>query len=388
MKLYLGSLPPNTNKTELLEYLRSLGVDDIHIKATKKKVNKNYIIIVVDTKRSYDYLLRNTFSFRGTVLKFAPFLTGDQKKANDLVLKEKRVFVNGFKHEATDDELKELFQFFGAVHSAYISPKSRGMLYKYGFVTFFDKETARRVIELGEIQYRGSTLVIKPFVSKRHLKNSPSFQNSSSGDRPFPDPYEGQDEPLIHTASRSNQFVRAESRPPIHPPQRPVLVAGQGLRSMGDLETYNEPELRHFNRTAHKVNSMSGEEPFGRKQQVLEGIDSQAVYKNSSRLRSVLYSKKFKQETQRAKERLQKEPPMGSFELSYVYNNQFREGVNNQLRRNGTLFDASTHTRDDARRIDEALGEGRMSFNLKINHFVSNLKFNHSGSDEDFEESN
>lgn len=80
----------------------------------------------------------------------------------------RRVFVSFFNGKLTSIQLKYLFSKYGKIKQAYISSKQKNIKkqngnkrYQIGFVTYFDKEDAQRMIKMKKLKFRGTVFNMK-----------------------------------------------------------------------------------------------------------------------------------------------------------------------------------------------------------------------------------
>ena len=71
------------------------------------------------------------------------------------------IFVAGLSYQINDDDLKELFEEYGAVSSAkIITDRDTGRSKGFGFVEMEDADGQRAIEELNDAEYDGRTLAV------------------------------------------------------------------------------------------------------------------------------------------------------------------------------------------------------------------------------------
>jgi len=74
-----------------------------------------------------------------------------------------RVFVKGFGHETTEEELKSFFEIYGIVHDAKIvQDRNAGGSKGYAFISFDSQGIAEKVRKIGHVTYNDREIVIGP----------------------------------------------------------------------------------------------------------------------------------------------------------------------------------------------------------------------------------
>ena len=162
--LYIGSLPSTIKKHQLLAFFKSLNLKDLKVKKkTPKFDEKRFTVITTKSKKDYDFLLSAELTLNEHRLKIEPYLTGKRKRVKDRELKNRRIYVGGLFQSMTDHKLRTTFEQYGKVESAYLSKKTRGKKFGFGFVTFADPEVARRLILKRKLKIGGLAFRIKGF---------------------------------------------------------------------------------------------------------------------------------------------------------------------------------------------------------------------------------
>ena len=167
IKLYVGSLPGNTQKKHLKAYLSDFGkIKDLQL-IKNKKTKKCAGFAFVGIKLTSNPLKKAQFEskkfplFLGRKIKIEPFLSGKKLQDHTNEHQKRRVFVTGLPEGLDDHQLAESFKRFGELESAYrvkVESERRGT--NYGYVTF-KRQNALEAIFLAKIG------------EKQGVKNSP-----------------------------------------------------------------------------------------------------------------------------------------------------------------------------------------------------------------------
>jgi RNA recognition motif-containing protein len=162
--VYIGSVPNHIGKEDILNCLKTSGFPNFRIKKCMPKVDKRFFIFIAPNKQAYNSLIARKFvHVKGVKLLPIPYMTGAKKQRQDMEIRSKRIHVSKLPSHITDAKLKRLFEKYGEVESAYISPKCRGIPYKFGFVTFEKIDSAEEMVRIGKIKYSGKMVAIKRF---------------------------------------------------------------------------------------------------------------------------------------------------------------------------------------------------------------------------------
>ena len=206
--IYLGSLPPNTSKVEVSEFLKSLGLKDFKFKGKIKELIKKYIVVTFKRKRDYDFLLRSSLVYKGSKLRIEPFVTGELKKNIDIGLRQRRIYFKCFFEDIpSDSEIKLFFEKYGKVETAYVNKSSYDKDFQFGFVTFLSTGPAQQLVQKGSLLFgrSASLMEIRPFGKEGKSRNDQTDVGGSGNqeggvlDRPLegdPQRYRGNNQSL------------------------------------------------------------------------------------------------------------------------------------------------------------------------------------------------
>lgn len=227
--IYIGSIPNNIDKDDILQRLTELEFISFKIKG-KPKVDRRYFVLQTKSIKEYQNLLQQgTIVVKGVQLVPQPFLTGVERRQKDHDIKKKRIYVSDLPAKTTDENLFDLFKKFGRVESAYVSKKCVSKGYKYGFVTFESMKIAQNLVEAGFTQYKGKSISIRQFGDEFSQKNLEE-QDKQTKNRN-----------IIEENQSSGIKVR-QKREDVNIPD---LSGLPDLRGLGDTQNqgYNEPVI-------------------------------------------------------------------------------------------------------------------------------------------------
>lgn len=190
--IFIGSIDPKLTKQSIMNYFKNLGLDLYFLKK-KNNRSKNYIVAKTTDTRTFKFLSEHKKEHKigGNGFITAEYLTGDQKVLKDAEEARKKLYVGNLPLGTSDEELKEFFSGFGKIKTAYVSKKRTPSTAsgKFGFVVFQFKHTAKTVLELNSLYFKGVEITLKPFKSKwakipkkenKMEENQPTFNNLDS----------------------------------------------------------------------------------------------------------------------------------------------------------------------------------------------------------------
>lgn len=180
-KVYVGSIPGNLSEEEVLGYFQQFVPNiafSLNRNLSKRTTNSGFGFLTVYSSSDLQTLLATPHFLQGRQLKCQEYLTGNDLEAAKENLKQRRLFVRGFKKGTTDQELLSAFSAYGQVESAYVVKiYSTGEPMGYGYVTLKKVEVAERLLGLGRISIQGTIANVHPFVKFQQASNlSPHSQ--------------------------------------------------------------------------------------------------------------------------------------------------------------------------------------------------------------------
>lgn len=213
--IFIGGIPKQADKDELVEYLSQFG-DVVNISMPFRGVQSNHKgfakVLLSSGLDTYRFLSCPEHLICNMKIGASRWVS----KLDHVSLKEapteNKLFIR-IKGNLSESELLEYFRCFGKVESIEIKLNYRtGQLRDIGFVTFENPESAALVVEKGENhQVHGSKVLVQFSMTKRDLakafkqsQNIKSVQSLHSKD-------EDKCQPLKHTSKRQKPFIN-ESR--------------------------------------------------------------------------------------------------------------------------------------------------------------------------------
>lgn len=186
--IYIGSIDPSISIGQIESYLLSNKLKLTFPSKKKFSRSKNYIKGKVSDKHTFDFLtkVKTEHKIGGFVVTTEEFLTGDEKLAKDVQEARKKIYVGNLPPSTTNEVLKNFFSTFGKVKTAYINNavKRPEGTFAFGFVTFEEEKTAKKMIELGFLFLDENKILLKEFrVKWAKNKGGKKIKNGSRGNR-------------------------------------------------------------------------------------------------------------------------------------------------------------------------------------------------------------
>jgi len=174
-ELFIGGLNPLTSKIELQIGLREVAnfTSLILIYDRATGMNKGYAFVTPLTNEDAQRLTTTTIRIGGRDL-LCQYRQGTRSFNS-----QRRVFVGGLpKIQLTNDEIRNAFEVFGQVRSAYPITCNNGISKGYGFVDFFDSESVYKAIHSSRNFYiAGFSVEIKAFANSKSGSISKRFNS-------------------------------------------------------------------------------------------------------------------------------------------------------------------------------------------------------------------
>lgn len=164
--IYVGSIDPSLSTISIKNYFLRQNLKLVFNKGVLNRT-KNYLVVKTFDKKTFHFLtkLKKEHFIEGFLVKTDVFLTGDEKLAKDAEVVRRKVYIGNLPRKITNQELKRFFSAFGPVQTAYVNEKGnrpRGA-YVFGFVTFEDQETARKLVKARFFFLGGRRVFAKKF---------------------------------------------------------------------------------------------------------------------------------------------------------------------------------------------------------------------------------
>lgn len=152
-QVFIADLPVVTQYNQLCKYIDT-KVGSFRVSLAKKKGSKKACNAVIQIKSAddYNYLLNTKFVFQGHQCQVRPYLNPDQRVRFNQERLERRVYINQLSIQATEADLRHIFQQFGRLEKIYLknteeleSDSKKGNI--YGFVTFSEISATRKCLQ-------------------------------------------------------------------------------------------------------------------------------------------------------------------------------------------------------------------------------------------------
>lgn len=242
-KLFIGSIPGDAKKGDLLSFFSSHGtVLDITIpKKATSNVNAGYCLLTCADKNTYNHLLTITIYYGQRRLEIRPHLTDRALTKFRSEYNKRRVYIHKFKETLKDHEVKSLFEeAFGPVESAYIikndknHTNSPSKLPKFGYVLFQHEQDALRALNSGILKKDELIIYIQHYAVKNKEKEPDNKQNCKN--------------PIQISSKSKNKTLKFENSPLL---QNNVLNTVskrvQNMDSSNKSQTYVKPQDQNQN---------------------------------------------------------------------------------------------------------------------------------------------
>lgn len=169
-KVFIGSLPKNTNYEDLHAHISNFG-EVIFLQVKRKETNGECLGYghAEVSHRSYEALLKQKSStFMGRKITFQPFFEGSKLKNHLVSLNSKRIYVRNIPKNSSQESLLQLFTQFGEIQTAYLRniPGSRKSV---GVILFSDPKKAEIAVE--EINKTQSGVFMKMNATYQFITN-------------------------------------------------------------------------------------------------------------------------------------------------------------------------------------------------------------------------
>ena len=170
-RVFVGSLPANTNKKELLDIMRQYAdVKDITLAIGSNKNNevvcKGFAFITCIKRAGVLELLRQNsiLQYKGRNLTLREFKTGEQLHREMYQFNERRVFVGNICSTVQLDELWHLFSKYGPIENVYLVNDEGSKKSKFGYVIMKDSRDADLIVsQTWSMHYKGRLLKLSKF---------------------------------------------------------------------------------------------------------------------------------------------------------------------------------------------------------------------------------
>lgn len=161
-KIFIGCLPSNSNKEEIHSYFSNYcSINKLKISFRTNGICAGYGHFTTEiTKTQLEELLNKNHTYMGRVLECRLYMKGKQLRDYLKDFNSRRVHVNNIPKFTTDQELYLFFKLLCNVEKAYIANQSDANDHIFGFVIAKDSESAEKLIEMGEVKYKGCRLLI------------------------------------------------------------------------------------------------------------------------------------------------------------------------------------------------------------------------------------
>lgn len=164
--IYVGSIDPSLSTVKIKNYFQRRNLKLVFNNGVLNRT-KNYVVAKTFDRRTFRYLTKEQkeHKIEGFTVKTDVFLTGEEKLVRDAEVVRRKVYVGNLPRKIQNHELKRFFSALGPVQTAYVNEKGnrpRGA-YVFGFVTFEDEETARKLVQSKFFFLDGRRVFVKKF---------------------------------------------------------------------------------------------------------------------------------------------------------------------------------------------------------------------------------
>lgn len=191
VKLFIGSLPPHCTNKDIYKAFKKYGyITSVNLfRDYRSGLCKGFgdMTLQLEDSNILPNLLKQKFHIKGRKIYVEEFLEGNSLEKKNEDLYQKRIHVKQLPLGIKDKELLDLFSNFGPVQSAYQIKTVQGEPMTYGYVTFFETESAERCLKQGYVNYKGDQIECCEFekreINKNKTNNKHNKQGSNEGDQ-------------------------------------------------------------------------------------------------------------------------------------------------------------------------------------------------------------
>lgn len=175
-RVFIGCIPGDSCEVELTELLSEYArIEKVSLAFDVNKHNKQYCLgygfVVCASKEDKRILIShaNDVCYRGRFITLREYKSGRRLKEDKLDFNLRRVFIGNIPSHATNASLEKLFSRYGEVETIYSVDQTSKKHFKFGYVVFYDKESAALTIRnKNEFTFGGYTLRLEYFNGKNN----------------------------------------------------------------------------------------------------------------------------------------------------------------------------------------------------------------------------
>lgn len=164
-RIFVHGLHPFTTTQDLITCFSRIGaIHDIEFRKDHWTGKHNgYAFFSVKDVETAEKMVKSNHSLHGRKIH-CDLRHTDPK--HQMMNQKKRLFVGGIPKFATDDQLTAFFSKWGEVRAAYSIKNLEGKSKSYGFVDFFNHETAEEVLKAAPLEFKGRRIDVRPYKKK------------------------------------------------------------------------------------------------------------------------------------------------------------------------------------------------------------------------------
>lgn len=179
IKIFVHGLHPFTSKEDLkkamLPFCKITTVEfKKHSDTQACSFRAGYAFFFVDNEEIAEKIVKSRHIVKGRQVNCDYMLEDEDAMKQS---QKKRVFIGGLIMRISDNDLIEFFEKFGDVRAAYAIKDITGYRKKFGFVDFFDEESAVKAIKASPVFIKGKKIDVRPY-KKKSRKNSVSSEGN------------------------------------------------------------------------------------------------------------------------------------------------------------------------------------------------------------------
>jgi RNA recognition motif-containing protein len=196
-KIFIGSIPGDTNPEDLLRLLRQhatvIRVSLAFEKKKKASLCKGYGFALCQSEADLQALLslKDRLYYRDRLISLREFEVGSQLREHRLAFNMRRIFVGNVPEATSIEALHGVFARFGAINNIYFVKGDQVDGCRFGYVVYEEVEAARRALDSREGFFIGPQLLRveefggkRAFVLKQKSGLAPESQKKNSRDQP------------------------------------------------------------------------------------------------------------------------------------------------------------------------------------------------------------
>lgn len=169
LTIFIGGLPGNISHKEVQKYFAGFTAKslNIYLKFKSNGLCAGHGLLKLKDQEAYDTICRQDHYIRDRQIECRPYYSSSSYAKYKTKFQNTRIFVTKIPTDATNGELKRVFQSIGAVVKAYIIRNGKqNKTYDFGYVVFEKLKDAQAAVDINNFRLRGQQLLCKRYSPK------------------------------------------------------------------------------------------------------------------------------------------------------------------------------------------------------------------------------